>query len=184
MTGTTLIRLFALLTVIAGVSTGCRTDVAPAPNKVRGTVAVDVSTEYLSTSQERKSTVDFEAALTEALAARGLTVAEGGAPTVMITGRASLLDETSAESKVGGPVPFFFVSGAYDLALVEIASGRELGRVAGSLSIRELKERALTSATVSFDESAKVIVADAAPRIASQLVQTLWNQKRVVKADD
>lgn len=173
-------RAVLLLLVITALSSGCRSENHTAPEKVRGAIQLDAQFEYVGISGAKKQTVDFTAAVLEALKARGVTVEDGAK--VKLSGRASLADEPKQDSKVGGPMAFFFVRGAYDFALVDAATGKELGRAQGALDLRELKDRALKAATGSYDDTAKAIVADAAPKAADQIIAILWKNKAVTRS--
>lgn len=176
MTGTTRKPLWALLLLMGALTAGCRSETHNVPAKVRGSVALDLSFEHLSGDGLPKDTVDFVGALRDALQARGVTVDEKAK--AKIKGRASLMDEASKSSSVGGPMAFFFVNGAYNLGVYD-AAGKEHGRVLGALDLRGLKDRALKNAMASYDATAQRIVADAAPRLADELVQKLWEAKVV-----
>lgn len=164
---------------MGALTAGCRSEThTAAPAKVKGAVVLDISFEHLSKDGQPKSTVNFPAALLEALKARGVTVDVDGKANAVVKGRASLMDEGSKNSTVGGPMAFFFVNGAYDLTVSDSA-GKQYGRAQGALDLRERKGDALKAAVSSYDTTAQAIVSDAAPRVADQLVQMLWAAKLV-----
>ncbi|MFL5319016.1 MAG: hypothetical protein ACJ790_05120 [Myxococcaceae bacterium] len=147
----------------------------PLPASLQGELSVKLSEERKSANGVKAQTV-FQSALEKALTARGLTV-KPGAPNA-VTGKVTLSDESVKDSKIGGPMAFFFVEGAYDVKLQD-ETGKEIGHFQSGLDVHALNEKALPSAHISYDDTVRAIAEDAAPKLAEQIARKLFEAGRV-----
>lgn len=155
----------------------CTKGAAPVPSTVEGSISLQLTEERLNGEGKSVPMELFKPALEQALKAKGFTLSDD-AP-IRVKGTVSLQEEKVGDSKVGGPVPFFFVLGAYDLQLFDAKTGEQVGRVQGPLDVRDLKDKALQTAHQSYDGTVKAIAEDAAPKMADKVAGKLVEQGRV-----